>query len=326
MTGDRAGKPASEDHPPAIEVRDLVKRFGDFTAVGGISFDVRHREIFGFLGPNGAGKSTTIRMLTTLLTPTAGAARVNGYDLRTQEREVRHSIGVIPQAMTSDMDLTAWENMEIHAKFFGLPKGERKQRVAALLERVGLYDRRDSLVRSFSGGMRRRLEIARGLVQRPAVLFLDEPTTGLDPASRHVIWELLEQLRRSEQISMLLTTHYMDEADVLSDRIAIMNAGKIVVIDTPERLKASIPGVEVIQVSFSGTDEGMEAELRGLPGVREVRSQQDGFQLNVDDGGATAPLVLEVARRHGQRVLSLTVKNTTIDDVFLYYTGAKLGE
>jgi ABC-2 type transport system ATP-binding protein len=309
----------------AIEVRDLVKRFGDFTAVDGISFDVRQGEIFGFLGPNGAGKSTTIRMLTTLLTPTAGVARVNGYDLRTQEREVRHSIGVIPQAMTSDMELTAWENMEIHAKFFGLPKGERKQRITALLERVGLYDRRDSLVRSFSGGMRRRLEIARGLVQRPAVLFLDEPTTGLDPASRHVIWELLEQLRRTEQISMLLTTHYMDEADVLSDRIAIMNAGKIVVIDTPDRLKASVPGNEIIQVAFSGVEDGIEADLRALPGVQSVRAQHGGFQLNVDDGGATAPLVLDAARRHGQRVLSLTVKSTTIDDVFLYYTGAQLG-
>jgi ABC-2 type transport system ATP-binding protein len=173
--------------PLAIEVRDLVKRFGDFTAVDGISFEVRHGEIFGFLGPNGAGKSTTIRVLTTLLTPTAGVARINGYDLRTQEREVRHSIGVIPQAMTSDLELTAWENMEIHAKFFRLPKGERKQRIVQLLERVDLYDRRDSLVRTFSGGMRRRLEIARGLVHRPAVLFLDEPTTGLDPASRHVI-------------------------------------------------------------------------------------------------------------------------------------------
>jgi ABC-2 type transport system ATP-binding protein len=238
---------------------------------------------------------------------------------------VRLSIGVIPQAMTSDLELTAWENMEIHAKFFGLPKTERKQRVAALLERIGLYDRRDSLVRTFSGGMRRRLEIARGLVHRPAVLFLDEPTTGLDPASRHVIWELLEQLRASERISMLLTTHYMDEADVLSDRIAIMNAGKIVVIDTPERLKASVPGTEVIQVTFSGGDATLEEELRGLPGVREVRPQHEGFQLNVDDGGATAPLVLEAARRHGQRVLSLTVKSTTIDDVFLYYTGAQLG-
>ena len=309
---------------PAIEVRDLVKRFGEFTAVDGISFEVAQGEIFGFLGPNGAGKSTTIRMLTTLLTPTAGIARVNGYDLKTQERDVRLSIGVIPQAMTSDLELTAWENMEIHAKFFSLPKGERKQRVGALLERIGLYDRRDSLVRTFSGGMRRRLEIARGLVHRPAVLFLDEPTTGLDPASRHVIWELLEQLRGSEQISMLLTTHYMDEADVLSDRIAIMNAGKIVVIDTPERLKASVPGTEVIQVTFSGGDGAIEEELRGLPGVREVRPQHEGFQLNVDDGGATAPLVLEAARRHGQRVLSLTVKSTTIDDVFLYYTGAKL--
>jgi ABC-2 type transport system ATP-binding protein len=309
---------------PAIEVRDLVKRFGEFTAVDGISFEVAQGEIFGFLGPNGAGKSTTIRMLTTLVTPTAGIARINGCDLKTQERDVRLSIGVIPQAMTSDLELTAWENMEIHAKFFSLPKGERKQRVAALLERVGLYDRRDSLVRTFSGGMRRRLEIARGLVHRPAVLFLDEPTTGLDPASRHVIWHLLEQLRASEQISMLLTTHYMDEADVLSDRIAIMNAGKIVVIDTPERLKASVPGTGVIQVAFSGGDGAIEAELRGLPGVREVRPQHEGFQLNVDDGGATAPLVLEAARRHGQRVLSLTVKSTTIDDVFLYYTGAKL--
>ena len=226
----------------AIEVRDIVKKFGDFTAVDGISFAVKAGEIFGLLGPNGAGKSTLIRMMVTLLPPTSGTAVINGFDVATRADDVRRSIGVIPQAMTSDLELSVEENLLIFAKLYGVPREKRSSLIHELLEAVELAQWADKPVKNLSGGMRRRVEIARGLVHEPRVFFLDEPTTGLDPVSRTAVWGMLQRIKSQRDLTVLLTTHYMDEADKLCDRIAIVDHGKLVALDTPHALKASIPG------------------------------------------------------------------------------------
>jgi ABC-2 type transport system ATP-binding protein len=229
----------------AISVRDIVKRFGDFTAVKGISFEVAQGEIFGLLGPNGAGKSTLIRMMTTLVPPTTGTAIVNGFDVRTQSDDVRRSIGVIPQAMTSDLELSVEENLLIYAKLYGVPRERRARIIADLIAAVQLTDWKDKPVKNLSGGMRRRVEIARGLVHEPRIFFLDEPTTGLDPVSRIAVWEMLQKIKSQRDLTVLITTHYMDEADKLCDRIAIVDHGELKALDTPARLKASTPGEHV---------------------------------------------------------------------------------
>ena len=226
----------------AIEVRDIVKKFGDFTAVKGITFDVKAGEIFGLLGPNGAGKSTLIRMMVTLLPPTSGTATINGFDVVKKADDVRRSIGVIPQAMTSDLELTAYENLLIFAKLYGVPRDRRTRLIAELLEAVELTQWADKPVKNLSGGMRRRVEIARGLVHEPRVFFLDEPTTGLDPVSRTAVWGMLQRIKSQRDLTVLVTTHYMDEADKLCDRIAIVDHGTLVALDSPQALKASIPG------------------------------------------------------------------------------------
>jgi ABC-2 type transport system ATP-binding protein len=225
-----------------IEVDNLTKRFGDFCAVDRVSFNVAHGEVFGLLGPNGAGKSTLIRMLTTLVPPTGGVARVNGHDVTREADAVRRSIGVIAQAMTSDLDLSAEENLRIFAKLYSIPRAQYEKSIGELLEAVDLVPWKDKPLKMYSGGMRRRLEIARGLVHQPKIFFLDEPTTGLDPVSRVAVWELLARLKRERDLTILVTTHYMDEADKLCDRIAIVDHGKLAALDTPSRLKAAVPG------------------------------------------------------------------------------------
>jgi ABC-2 type transport system ATP-binding protein len=245
---------------PAIDVDHLVKQFGTFTAVKGITFSVAQGEIFGLLGPNGAGKSTLIRMLTTLLPPTSGAARVHGYDVVRQADDVRRSIGVIPQALTSDLELSVEENLIIFAKLYGVPSVKRRRLIDELLKAVELSDWRAAPVKNLSGGMRRRVEIARGLVHEPKVFFLDEPTTGLDPVSRTGAWTMLQKIKSERDLTVLLTTHYMDEADKLCDRIAIVDHGKLVALDTPAGLKASIPGasekttLDDVFVHYAGRD------------------------------------------------------------------------
>jgi ABC-2 type transport system ATP-binding protein len=235
---------------PAIDVRDIVKTFGRFTAVDHISFSVRSGEIFGLLGPNGAGKSTLIRMMVTLLPPSSGTALVNGFDVVTQANDVRRSIGVIPQAMTSDLELSVRENLLIFAKLYGVPRERRGRLIHDLLGAVELLEWADKPVKHLSGGMRRRVEIARGLVHEPRLFFLDEPTTGLDPVSRTAVWTMLQRIKAARDLTVLLTTHYMDEADKLCDRIAIVDHGRLVVLDTPRALKASIPGRSPDQVSL----------------------------------------------------------------------------
>src|SRR6187401_3595573 len=234
----------------AIDVRSIVKKFGQFTAVDGITFAVEPGEIFGLLGPNGAGKSTLIRMLVTLLTPTAGKGFVNGFDIAKQPNDVRRVIGVIPQAMTSDLELSVEENLLIYAKLYGVPRAKRNRLMKELLAAVELSDWADKPVRNLSGGMRRRVEIARGLVHEPKIFFLDEPTTGLDPVSRAAVWQMLQRIKSQRDLTILITTHYMDEADKLCDRIAIVDHGHLVALDSPMKLKAAIPGRNVLEVSF----------------------------------------------------------------------------
>jgi ABC-2 type transport system ATP-binding protein len=309
---------------PAVEVDHLTKTFGDFCAVNDLTFQVEHGELFGLLGPNGAGKSTLIRMLTTLVLPTSGTARVNGYDVVRAANDVRQCIGVIPQAMTSDLDLSADENMRIFAKLYGIPREKRRRTIAELLEAVDLTPWADKPVRMFSGGMRRRLEIARGLVHEPRIFFLDEPTTGLDPVSRAAVWDMLARLRRERDLTILLTTHYMDEADKLCDRIAIIDHGVLVALDSPLKLKASIPGKNILEVSFADAPDTWIETLRRLPEVAEVRADDHVFRISSHNGPRTTVALMETARQAGIAVVSLSVQSTTLDDVFVHYTGRQL--
>jgi ABC-2 type transport system ATP-binding protein len=308
----------------AIDVLQISKRFGEFTAVDGISFSVEPGEFFGLLGPNGAGKSTLIRMLTTLLPPSGGSARVAGFDVATQANDVRRSIGVIPQAMTSDLELSVEENLLIFAKLYEVPRSLRKKHMAELLEAVELTQWADKPVKNLSGGMRRRVEIARGLVHDPRILFLDEPTTGLDPVSRVAVQEMLQRLRRDRDLTILLTTHYMDEADKLCDRIAIVDHGKLKALDSPLKLKASIPGRNVLEVSFASAPEGWGERLRALPEVESVTGQDLVFRIASNSGPATTLALMETAARADVTVRSLSVQSTTLDDVFVHYAGRQL--
>jgi ABC-2 type transport system ATP-binding protein len=307
-----------------VEVENLTKQFGEFVAVNALNFSVEHGEVFGLLGPNGAGKSTLIRMLTTLVPPSSGTARINGFDISRNANEVRQSIGVIPQAMTSDLDLSAEENMGIFAKLYGIPRDQRRRTIRELLKAVDLEQWADKPVKMFSGGMRRRLEIARGLVHEPKIFFLDEPTTGLDPVSRVAVWEMLTRLKRERDLTILVTTHYMDEADKLCDRIAIIDHGKLVALDSPLKLKASVPGRNILEVSFSHVPDGWSERLGSLPDVAEVKSHDQVFRLSSHNGPRTTVALMEAARDAGITVTSLSVQSTTLDDVFVHYTGHQL--
>ncbi|MBI3401817.1 MAG: ATP-binding cassette domain-containing protein [Acidobacteria bacterium] len=308
----------------AIDVRTIVKKFGDFTAVKGISFAVEEGEIFGLLGPNGAGKSTLIRMLVTLLPPTAGTALVNGFDVVKQADGVRHSIGVIPQAMTTDLELSVAENLIIFAKLYGVPRAKRERLIAELLESVELTQWRDAQVKNLSGGMRRRVEIARGLVHEPRIFFLDEPTTGLDPVSRVAVWEMIDKIKKSRNLTVLITTHYMDEADKLCDRIAIVDHGELKALDSPMKLKTSIPGKNTLEASFSDTPPGWQERLERLPAVESVTAHDHVFRLATGNGPATTLALMEAAQAESLTVNSLSVQSTTLDDVFVHYTGRAL--
>jgi ABC-2 type transport system ATP-binding protein len=308
----------------AIEVRNIVKQFGSFVAVNGLTFDVQAGEIFGLLGPNGAGKSTLIRMLTTLLLPTSGTATVGGFDVVTQAYGVRNSIGVIPQAMTSDLELSVEENLLIFAKLYGVKRPKRTRLIHELLDSVELLQWADKPVKLLSGGMRRRVEIARGLVSEPRVLFLDEPTTGLDPVSRVAVWEMLREIKSQRDLTILLTTHYMDEADKLCDRIAIVDHGELKALDSPMKLKASVSARNVIEVSFAAPPPSWAQTLRALPDVDDVAGEDGSFSVSSHDGPGTTMRIMEAAGRAGVPVLSLSVLSTTLDDVFVHCTGHAL--
>jgi ABC-2 type transport system ATP-binding protein len=318
-------RPSAPDAPKAIEVEHIVKKYGDFTAVNDVTFDVKEGEIFGLLGPNGAGKSTLIRMMTTLIPITSGKARIVGHDVAKDPDDVRRAIGVIPQALTSDIDLTVEENLTIYAKLYDVPAKQRKQNIDELLKTVDLTKWRDAQTKTLSGGMRRRLEIARGLVHNPRIFFLDEPTTGLDPVSRVAVWEMLTDIKSKRQLTILITTHYMDEADRLCDRIAIVDHGKLVALDTPQALKASVPGSNVIEAQFEHSPADWEQRLHELDNVTSVQHEGAGmYRVLTSNGSRTTTELVALAVEHDVPVKTLTVQNTTLDDVFVHYTGRQL--
>jgi ABC-2 type transport system ATP-binding protein len=309
----------------AIEVEHIVKKYGDFTAVDDVTFSVKDEEIFGLLGPNGAGKSTLIRMMTTLIPITSGHARIAGHDVATDPDDARRAIGVIPQALTSDIDLTVEENLSIYAKLYDVPAAKRRQNIGELLELVDLTKWRTAQTKTLSGGMRRRLEIARGLVHSPKIFFLDEPTTGLDPVSRVAVWEMLTNIKSQRQLTILITTHYMDEADRLCDRIAIVDHGKLVALDTPPALKASVPGSNVIEAQFENAAADWEERLHKLTAVTSVQHEGAGmYRILTGDGSKTTTELVEAAVDANVKIKSLSVQNTSLDDVFVHYTGRQL--
>ena len=303
--------------PSVIEVQGLVKKFGDFTAVAGIDFQVEEGEFFGFLGPNGAGKTTTINILATLLKPTSGSARLAGFDILTQPNQVRQSIGMVFQDASLDERLTADENLYFHAMLYHVPRRVRTERTDQVLEIVGLTDRRYSLVRTFSGGMKRRLEIARGLLHYPKVLFLDEPTAGLDPQTRNAIWDHIRRLRDQIGITVFMTTHYLDEAENCG-RIAIIDHGRIQALDTPASLKRNVGGDVVIVAG----DPSLQHDLAERYGV-EVLKVDGAFHFQVPHGAEFVPRVVIDFK---DRVKSIQVKQPSLDDVFLQLTGRAIRE
>ncbi|MGA2768367.1 MAG: ATP-binding cassette domain-containing protein [Candidatus Bathyarchaeia archaeon] len=303
----------------AIETSELTRRFGGLVAVDKLNISVERGEVFGLLGPNGAGKTTTISMLCTILKPTSGSARVNGFDVVKQDTQVRKSIGIVFQDPSIDDRLTGRENLYMHANLYGVPPGEQKSRIDRVLKLVELEDRADDLMRTYSGGMRRRLEIARGLIHYPKVLFLDEPTIGLDPQTREHIWSYIEDLRKAHDITVVLTTHYMEEADRLSDRIAIMDYGKIVALDTPAKLKDTLEG-DVITVKTKEAAK-LSSVVAVTAGVLRANIVGDGLELTVRGGRALLPRIVEAAAKNGVFVESVSLREPNLADVFLHYTG-----
>jgi len=305
-----------------IETNKITKKFGTFTAVDSISFSIQKGEIFGFLGPNGAGKTTTIKMLTTLLHPTKGSATINSYDIIKKRDNVRQSIGVVFQEPALDLELTGRENLDYHARMYGINRTTRKKRINEVLDLVDLQDKKNEFVKKYSGGMKRRLEIARGLMHSPTVLFLDEPTLGLDAQTRRAIWEYIKKMNKEKHTTIFLTTHYMDEADYLCDRISIIDHGKILVTDTTSKLKTMV-GNDLITISTSN-DQDFSIHLKDVSWIKNVDTYDGYLTLGVEKGEEKIPVVIELAQNHNIQVKSISVHKPTLDDVFLYYTGHRI--
>ncbi|MPW39572.1 ATP-binding cassette domain-containing protein [Thermococcus sp. 101 C5] len=305
----------------AIIVENLIKKYGDFEAVKGVSFRVKQGEIFAFLGPNGAGKTTTVHVLTTLLKPTSGRAIVAGHDVVKEPMEVRKRIGIVFQDTSLDRELTAWENMYIHGRIYGLKGSELKDKIERLLKFVELWEFKDKPVKTFSGGMQRRLEIARSLLHEPEVLFLDEPTIGLDPQTRAHIWDYIQAMKEEHNMTIFLTTHYMDEAEQLADRIAIIDHGKIIAEGTAEELKKLV-GNDVIYLKLDTPEE-----LKCLQGefIRGCKVLPDGrVALEVDNAAEALPRLFELANERGIKIIEVTYHRPTLNDVFLHLTGREI--
>jgi len=305
-----------------ITVENLKKYYKDVKAVDGISFEVNKGEVFGFLGPNGAGKTTTIKMLVTLLKPTEGTAKVADHDIKKQPDKVRNSIGIVFQDPALDDILTGSENLDFHARMYGIKKSERKKRIKEVLKLVNLEEKADILVKNYSGGMRRRLEIARGLMHFPKILFLDEPTLGLDPQTRRTIWEYIKDLNKKEKITIFLTTHYMEEADYLCGRVAIIDYGKILVIDKPSKLKNKI-GKDVITISCSNSKLCGDL-LRREKWVESIKIHDSNITIGIKEVEKKLPLIIRIAERNKIKIKSIDIRKPTLEDVFLYYTGRKI--
>ena len=306
----------------AVEVDGLIKRYKKVTAVDGISFAIEPGELFGMLGPNGAGKTTTLGILSTLRRKDAGEARVWGFDVARQRAEVRRRIGIVFQEFSLDDKLTGRENLDFHGRLYGMPRALRRERIHEVLELVDLSDRAKDQVEKYSGGMKRRLEIARGLMHAPPLLFLDEPTLGLDAQTRRQIWDYLAEMNRSAGVTMILTTHYMDEADTLCGRVAIVDHGKIVACDTPEVLKASLGG-DAVTLEVDG-GPGVEAALGGLPFVSKVTGTDGTLELTLDRAESRVPELVDAVRGAGGQLRSMNLRRPTLEDVFLHYTGRQM--
>ncbi len=304
----------------AIEAKNLVKRFNSLTAVDDLSFEVKEGEVFGLLGPNGAGKTTTIKMLTTLIPCTSGSARVFNYDIVKQKGKVRDNIGIVFQEPALDNRLTGYENLDLHARLYGLSRILRKERIKEVLSLVGLEEKAKVLVKNYSGGMKRRLEIARGLMHYPKVLFLDEPTLGLDPQTRRNIWDYIKKLNQKEKITIVLTTHYMEEADSLCDRIAIIDFGKIVALDTPKMLK-NLLGGDVISIEAFPQEAAFEI-FKNLPWVKKIKIHNEFIHLMVEQGEQKLPLLIQIDQEEeGFTMKTINLRKPTLEDVFLSFTG-----
>lgn len=299
-----------------IELHNITKKYKKITAVDNLSLTIKKGEIFGLLGPNGAGKTTTLLMLTTLRKPTSGSAYVNGFDIVKNPGDVRKSIGIVFQDPSSDDILTGYENLKLHGMLYGMDPILRESRIKEVLKLVGLTDRKDDLVKYYSGGMRRRLELARGLMHHPKVLFLDEPTLGLDPQSREQIWEYIKKLAKEENISIVITTHYMDEADLLCNRIAIIDYGRIVALGSPEELKKVVGG-DVVTLKTTAKDI---TKIKKLKFVKKARKTNGIITLTVSDASEHLPKILRTIGK----VESVEVHSPTLNDVFLHYTGRKI--
>jgi ABC-2 type transport system ATP-binding protein len=313
----------SNQHEDVIKVEGLTKVYnGGLVAVDHIDFSVKRGEIFGFLGPNGAGKTTTINMLITVVRPTGGKATVLGGDIAKQSVEVRSSIGVVPQEYTADEDLTGYENIILCADLYGIPHSVSKKRALELLKLVELTSFKDKRVQTYSGGMRRRLELACGLINRPKVLFLDEPTLGLDVQTRAATWNYVKMLKQEFGMTLFLTTHYLEEADALCDRIAIIDHGKIVVIGTPTDLKDSLGG-DIMTVAIQ-KDVDITELIRNIEHVKEVKKENDSYIIKSANGEATAPLIIEALRKNGHVVTKLSLTKPTLNEVYLQYTGKSM--
>jgi len=302
-----------------IQINNLTKRYEKLIAVDNLSLNIEQSEVFGLLGPNGAGKTTVIHMLSTLLKPTSGSATVNGFDTQREPEKVRSSIGIVFQVPSSDDLLTGYENLQIHAMLYGVDPGIREKRIKDALELVGLTERKDDQVKKYSGGMRRRLEIARGLIHSPKVLFLDEPTLGLDPSSRETMWEYIQQLVKKEKLTIILTTHYMEEADMLCNRIGIMDRGKIIALDTPTNLKLMLGG-DLVKIKLKKQDSDIST-LKDLSCVKKIESLDGYIILSVDDAKKNIPEILKYVDAE-----SVESSSPTLSDVFLKLTGRNIKE
>lgn len=306
-----------------IEVKNISKKFGKFTAVDNISFNVISGEIFGFLGPNGAGKTTTIKMLTTLLPPTSGNAKISNYDIRKEKDKVRQSIGIVFQDPSLDDKLTGRENLVFHGMLYNLEKEIMLERIKTVLSLVELEDKADILVENYSGGMKRRLEIARGLLHMPKVLFLDEPTIGLDPQTRRKIWEYIQQLNTKHKTTIILTTHYIEEADFLCNRVAFVDNGKIITLNTPEKLKQAMGG-DIISIQ---TDKKQDIlSFKKINWIRHVSFENNSIEITVENGEKRIPELLKIMGKMQINVTSVNLRKPSLEDVFIKVTGRKIRE
>jgi len=308
----------------AIKVENLTKKFNELVAVDNISFSVKTGEIFGLLGPNGAGKTTTISMLSTMLEPTSGNAYVNGFSVLNEKHDVRNSIGIVFQDQSLDEELTAYENMDFHGRLYHISKEMRKKKITEVLKLVNLEKRKNDLVKTFSGGMKRRLEIARALLHEPKILFLDEPTLGLDPQTRNHVWHYIQKLNKEKHITIILTTHYMEEADKLCHRVAIIDKGKIIALDKPDKLKNEIGG-DIITIDSSNINK-INTFLKELPWIKNTHVHKDYLTINLQNAEKHIADIVKLFEKNGMNINSISIHKPTLEDVFLHFTGKTIRE